>query len=59
MNNRYKYISVGLPIEMVEEIDWFIRSGKLGFRSRGEFVKEAVRRLIIHYKTAMMGGGQN
>jgi len=42
MEERYKIIK--LPIELVEEID-LIRE-RYGYRSRAEFVKEAVRRLL-------------
>jgi len=42
-----QYVTIKLPIEIVNEIDEMI--GKHGFRSRGEFVKEAVRRLLDYY----------
>lgn len=38
------YIPVKIPSELVEELDKHI--GTFGFRSRQEFVKEAVRRLL-------------
>lgn len=43
------HVTVKIPIELIEEIDTII--GKFGFRSRGEFVKEAVRKLLDHYRT--------
>ena len=46
MEERYKIIK--LPIELVEEID-LIRE-RYGYRSRAEFVKEAVRRLLSMYR---------
>jgi metal-responsive CopG/Arc/MetJ family transcriptional regulator len=40
MNN---YKNIALPDDLVERIDSVIKSSKLGYKSRGEFVKEAVR----------------
>jgi len=42
------YVTIKLPSELVEEIDSLI--GKYGFKSRGEIVKEAVRRFLDHYR---------
>jgi len=42
------HVTVKIPIELIEEIDAIV--GKFGFRSRGEFVKEAVRKLLDHYR---------
>lgn len=45
-----EYSKVGLPKEMVKEVQRIIESDKrLGFVSIQEFVKEAVRRSIINY----------
>ena len=38
-----KYTNVGLPDDLIKAIDEVIKKSKLGYRSRGEFVKEAVR----------------
>jgi hypothetical protein len=44
------YTNVGIPKNMTEEIQRIIVNDKrLGFVSIQEFVKEAVRRSIIHY----------
>jgi Arc/MetJ-type ribon-helix-helix transcriptional regulator len=44
------YTNVGIPKDMAEEIQRIILSDKrLGFASMQEFVKEAVRRSIVHY----------
>ncbi|MEM2512695.1 MAG: ribbon-helix-helix domain-containing protein [Candidatus Bathyarchaeia archaeon] len=48
-NEGNRYITIKLPIEIVSEIDSF--KGHLGFRSRCEFVKEAVRQMLYKYKT--------
>ena len=39
-----KYTNVGLLDDLIKAIDEIIKKGKLGYRSRGEFVKEAVRK---------------
>lgn len=44
---RY-YTNIALPEELVKEIDKFI--GKLGYRSRAELVKEAVRNRLKELK---------
>ncbi len=38
-----RYRSVRLPEELIEEIEKVIRSGKHGYKSIAEFIKEAVR----------------
>jgi len=48
------YTNVGIPKDMTEEIQRIILNDKrLGFVSMQEFVKEAVRRSIIHYGGVM------
>ncbi|MEM1661023.1 MAG: ribbon-helix-helix domain-containing protein [Candidatus Bathyarchaeia archaeon] len=47
-NKKQDHITIKLPVELVEEIDVLV--GKYGFRSRGEVVKEAVRKLLDHYR---------
>ena len=37
-----KYVNVGLPKDLVEQIDKIIKNSNLGYKSRGEFVKESV-----------------
>lgn len=38
-----RYTNVGLPDDLLMEIDKAIHNTKLGYKSRAEFVKEAVR----------------
>ena len=38
-----KYVTVKVPIQLAEAIDEVIEQGKKGYKSRAEFVKEAVR----------------
>ena len=38
-----QYVSIKLPSELIEIIDEEI-VGKLGYRSRAEFIKEAIRK---------------
>jgi len=40
-----EYVTIRLPRDLVDEIDQLV--GKLGYRSRSEVVKEAVRRLLF------------
>ncbi len=43
---RARYVNVSIPEELAKKIDEYIEKSKMGFRSRAEFVSEAVRRLI-------------
>jgi len=46
---RYKhedYTSVSIPKEMMMRIDQIVSDGKLAYVSTGEFVRDAVRRLL-------------
>ncbi len=38
------YTTVRLPKELMEEIDEIIKQGMRGYKSRAEFIKEAIRR---------------
>lgn len=44
------YASISIPTSLIKEIDKII--GKLGYVSRSEFIKEAVREKIIKLRTA-------
>lgn len=39
--NHYK--NIALPNDLIERIDSVINKSKMGYKTRGEFVKEAVR----------------
>lgn len=41
-----KYTNVALPEELIREIDKVVKESGLGYTSRGEIVKEAVRRFL-------------
>ena len=43
---KTKYMPVAIPQELVEIIDSVVKSGKYGYRSRNEFVVEAIRRRL-------------
>lgn len=47
---RKAYVNVGLPKELVDQIDIVINKKNLGYKSRGEFTKEAVRNLLKSIK---------
>lgn len=40
---RYGYVNIPLPKELVEQIEKIMKIGKYGYKTRAEFVKEAVR----------------
>ena len=40
------YKNIALPNDLVERIDMVIKNFKMGYKSRGEFVKESVRILL-------------
>jgi len=45
------YVTIKIPKELAREIDKFIEESKnLGYRSRAELVKDAVRRLLDQEK---------
>lgn len=41
-----KYTNIGLPEDLIKQIDNILKNTNLGYKSRGEFVKEAVRNSI-------------
>jgi len=41
-----RFVSVSIPVEIIEQIDRVIASKKLGYDSRPEFIKDAVRRRL-------------
>lgn len=43
------YVTVSLPEPIIDKIDKVIKAKGLGFQSRPEFVKDAVRRLLQDY----------
>jgi Arc/MetJ-type ribon-helix-helix transcriptional regulator len=46
-----EYTTVRLPKELMEEIDEIIRHGVRGYKSRAEFIKEAIRKRFEEVKT--------
>ncbi len=48
-----KYTNVALPEELIQEIDKVVKDSGIGYTSRGEVVKEAVRKFLkelLEYK---------
>lgn len=41
-----KYTNVALPEELIREIDNVVKESGLGYTSRGEIVKDAVRKFL-------------
>ena len=45
--SRADYTTVRLPSELLRMVDAIIEAGVLGYKSRAEFVKEAIRSHIV------------
>ena len=45
-----RYVNVKLPVELADEIDRVVEKKLLGYRSRAEFVSEAVRDKLVQVK---------
>lgn len=45
-----QYVNVKIPIELADEVDKIIGKKLLGYRSRAEFVAEAVRDKLLQVK---------
>jgi len=45
-----RYVNVKLPVELGDEVDKIVEKKLLGYRSRAEFVVEAVRDKLIQVK---------
>jgi len=45
-----QYVNVKIPVELANEIDKILKKKLLGYRSRGEFVAEAVRDKLMQMK---------
>jgi len=43
MTSEKDYVTVRIPRQLADEIDEIIRSGTLGYKTRAEMVKEAIR----------------
>jgi len=46
------YVTVKIPTELANEIDNILDTGKRGYKTRAEFVKEAVRIRLDEVKKA-------
>mgnify|MGYP000450984473 CR=1 FL=1 len=49
------YISVKIPKELMDEVDRIVSAGTLGYRSRIEFIKDAVRDKILRLRMGLGG----
>jgi len=45
-----RYVNVKLPVELADEVDKILERKLLGYRSRAEFVAEAVRDKLLQVK---------
>jgi hypothetical protein len=51
-SNSDDYTTVRLPKELMEEIDQIIKRGTRGYKSRSEFIKEAIRKRFEELQAA-------
>ncbi len=49
------YKGVNLPEPLLNEVDAVVKEGKRGFRSRAEFVAEAIRRYLDEMRKQEVG----
>jgi len=42
--------TVGLPKDLLDLVDHIIETGKMGYTSKSEFIKEAIREKIVRLK---------
>jgi metal-responsive CopG/Arc/MetJ family transcriptional regulator len=45
------YTTIKIPNEIVERIEKIVKTNKFGFKSRSEFIKEAIRQELKYYET--------
>jgi len=45
-----RYVNVKMPVELADEVDKILEKKVLGYRSRAEFVSEAVRDKLVQVK---------
>jgi len=50
VRGRGVFISVSIPETLIQEIDKILAKEKLGYESRPEFIKEAVRKRLEELK---------
>jgi metal-responsive CopG/Arc/MetJ family transcriptional regulator len=50
MHMPKRYVNVKLPVELADEVDKILERKLLGYRSRAEFVAEAVRDKLLQVK---------
>lgn len=52
---RKRYVNIPLPEELAKEIEKIINKGRLGYKTKSEFVKEAVRGSLIRLNKLKLG----
>jgi metal-responsive CopG/Arc/MetJ family transcriptional regulator len=50
INVPKQYVNVKIPVELADEVDKILEKKLLGYRSRAEFVAEAIRDKLIQVK---------
>ncbi len=51
------YTSVSIPNSLLTEIDELVKNGDLGYGSRSDFVKEALRAHLLKVRNRKRGAG--
>jgi metal-responsive CopG/Arc/MetJ family transcriptional regulator len=52
------YVGVRLPKELISEVDRLVNRKALGFRSRAEFIADAIRRRLEEILAIEKAGGR-
>ncbi|MEM0049669.1 MAG: ribbon-helix-helix domain-containing protein [Candidatus Bathyarchaeia archaeon] len=50
-----RYVSIKIPKELMDEVDRIVSAGILGYKSRMEFIKDAVRDKILRLRAEVSG----
>jgi len=54
------YLQVKIPTELVEEIDRIVGKGDFrGYKTRSEFIKDAIRDQLRHYEKILIQRGEH
>ena len=53
-----EYTTIKLPKDLLDKIEKIIQSKKYGFKTKPEFIKEAIRQELKYYETNQQGNHQ-
>ncbi|MHA1403786.1 MAG: ribbon-helix-helix domain-containing protein [Candidatus Helarchaeota archaeon] len=49
-DNENRYVTIRIPKELVNKIEYIMKEIKLGYRNRSEFIIDAIRRRIEKFE---------